>query len=478
MSGSASWGHSFAVAISNITIDNDSRQRGRDFETEDLEKSLKQRGLIQPIVIELIPGGNILQPEKVLYKLIAGERRLTAAKKLGWTSIEAREVSELSQIERELLELEENIKRQDLTWQEITKAVEKVHKLHLAQDSEWTMGETAEVCGLSISTVSLYLRVHAEMDSNVRVAEAGTAREAYNIVTRRDQRAAGAALEELLAPPAPRPLSQIEVPKPGEVELPAASPRPLPPAPLPKAGPPPVEETILHASFLDWASSYSGPRFNFIHCDFPYGIDFAAGPQGQGSEIEVYDDARGVYFTLLDCLLSNLDRLLGVSGHIVFWYSEAHGDATRELFRTKAPTLKLLRHPLVWLKSDNAGIAPDSRRTPRHIYETAMVLVRGDRQLVKVKADAYASPTNKTLHPSTKPEPMLRHFFEMFVDDHTLMLDPTAGSGAALRAAESLKAKSVLGLEIDQQYLAPARKALADERKKRAAAAALPTYGL
>lgn len=465
------WGHSFTVLVDRITIDRDSRQR-REIETEDLEASIKQRGLIQPIIVE---------PDGITdnWKLIAGERRLTAIKNLGLDSIEARSVGDLSQIERELLELEENIKRQDLTWQEITRAVAKVHQLHIQQDPEWSMAESAGVCGLTLSTVSLYLRVFAELDSNVRVAEAGTVREAYNIVTRRDARQHAAALEELIALPPPRPTTSIEKPAPGEIELPEASPRPLPPAPVKPAGPPSVEETIIHADFTKWAPVYSGPRFNFIHCDFPYGIDFAAGPQGIGNELEVYDDSKSVYFSLLHCLLDNLDRLLGVSAHLVFWYSEAHGPATRELFAKRAPTLKLLRHPLIWLKSDNSGIAPDSRRTPRHIYETAMLFVRGERQLVRVKADAYASPTNKTLHPSTKPEPMLRHFFEMFVDDYTLMLDPTAGSGAAIRAAESLKAKQVLGLEIDQQYLLPARRALSDERKKRAAAAIAPVnFGL
>jgi hypothetical protein len=332
------------------------------------------------------------------------------------------------------------------------------------------MGDTAAACGLTISTISLYLRVHAEMGENVRVAEAGTAREAYNIVTRRDARSAGQALEELIAPVA-RPLTQIEVPEPGTIELPAISPRPLAlvPVPVKPPGPLPAAETLLQASFLDWAPQYSGPRFNFIHCDFPYGIDFASGPQGLGSEEAVYNDGKDIYFTLLHCLLDNLDRLLGVSGHIMFWYSEQHGDATRAILRAKAPSLKLLRHPLIWLKSDNAGIAPDSRRGPRHIYETALILSRGDRQIVRVKADGYSAPTNKTLHPSTKPEPMLRFFFEMFVDDYTQMLDPTAGSGAALRAAESLGAKTVLGLEIDSQYIGPARRALEDERKKRKA---------
>lgn len=473
------WANSITLSVDQVWIDRATRQR-REIETEDLEVSIKQRGLIQPIVVERSTG-----PAGENFKLIAGERRLTAVKALGQSLIEAREVSQLTTIERELLELEENIKRQDLTWQEITTAVAKVHQLHQADDPDWTMGETAGVCGLSISTVSLYLRVHAELPSNVRVAEAGSAREAYNIVTRRDARASGAALEELIALPAARAKASPEIMPEEELEesdrpeagagLPPARPQPLPVVPVKPPGPPPVEETLLHASFLDWAPGYTGPRFNFIHCDFPYGIDFAAGPQGQGSEITVYDDQKDVYFKLLHCLLGNIDRLLAVSGHIVFWYSEAHGDATRQAFR-EVPTLKLLRHPLVWLKSDNAGIAPDSRRTPRHIYETALVVSRGDRQLVRVKADGYASPTDKRLHPSTKPEPMLRHFFEMFVDDHTVMLDPTAGSGAALRAAESLKAKSVLGLEIDQQYLIPARKALSDERKKRAAAGM--NYGL
>lgn len=94
---------------------------------------------------------------------------------------------------------------------------------------------------------------------------------------------------------------------------------------------------------------------------------------------------------------------------------------------------------------------------------------RGSRQIVKVKSDAYSAPTDKRLHPSTKPEPMLRHFMEMLVDENTQMLDPTCGSGASVRAAESLGATHVLGLEIDKQYVEPARLALKQARQKRAA---------
>jgi site-specific DNA-methyltransferase (adenine-specific) len=67
--------------------------------------------------------------------------------------------------------------------------------------------------------------------------------------------------------------------------------------------------------------------------------------------------------------------------------------------------------------------------------------------------NSYAAPTaGNKIHPSQKPEPMLRFFLQMLVDETTTMLDPTCGSGAALRAAEDLGAKSVLGLELDPNY--------------------------
>ena len=44
---------------------------------------------------------------------------------------------------------------------------------------------------------------------------------------------------------------------------------------------------------------------------------------------------------------------------------------------------------------------------------------------------------------------MLRHFFEMLVDETSSVFDPTCGSEDGLRAAESLGATRVLGLERD-----------------------------
>jgi DNA modification methylase len=77
------------------------------------------------------------------------------------------------------------------------------------------------------------------------------------------------------------------------------------------------------------------------------------------------------------------------------------------------------------------------------------------------------APTVRDRHMSEKPEPMLRHFFRMLVDDNSLVLDPTCGSGSAIRAAESLGAKIAIGLEINEEYTQRARLALQQAREAR-----------
>lgn len=109
-------------------------------------------------------------------------------------------------------------------------------------------------------------------------------------------------------------------------------------------------------------------------------------------------------------------------------------------------------HPLVWLKSDGTGILPDSNMGPRQIYETAFHCIRGKRPIVRAVSNAVAAPTTKTVHMSEKPVQVLEHFFRMYVDENTRMLDPTCGSANALKAALRHGASGVLGIERDPEF--------------------------
>jgi DNA modification methylase len=125
-------------------------------------------------------------------------------------------------------------------------------------------------------------------------------------------------------------------------------------------------------------------------------------------------------------------------------------------------SLEFYPYPLIWHKSDNSGIVGDSQRWPRHTYEAALLAYRGRRPLVRTVADSYSGPGDRKLHPSCKPEPMLRHFFAALVDENTRFLDPTCGAASSLRAAESLGARpeNVLGLEIEERFVSVGRESL------------------
>lgn len=78
------------------------RRRKKMGNLASLAKSIEARGLLHPIIIR---NGN---------KLVAGERRLEACKRLGWKKIPARRFESLSDDELRAVELEENTERLDL----------------------------------------------------------------------------------------------------------------------------------------------------------------------------------------------------------------------------------------------------------------------------------------------------------------------------------------------------------------------------
>jgi hypothetical protein len=453
------------VACSDIIIARDERQR-RAIDTKGLKESIGKMGVLNPIIVSM---------EGEFIRLVAGERRLTASMELGLTDIPVRFSTDLSAIELQLVEAEENFKRTDLDWQDQVQAVARIHRLYLGLDDEWTQAETAEALSITQGLVSMYLRVQLQLHEE-RIKNAASVREAYNILDRRDGRIAGDALEDLLATPDGNGTgggelvpdgARVMVPggetqSPG-ISIPPANPGPYaPPTTTPPS--PSASETILNTSFLTWVENYSGGKFNLVHCDFPYGIDAFNGPQMMGNEEKAYVDTRDTYVQLLESFCKNLDKFMSLSGHLMFWYSAKHHNLTMETFRALAPSLDFAPFPLIWVKSNNAGIVSEPRHGARHIYETCLFATRGKRPIVRVVSDAYSAPTDVKLHPSTKPEPMLRHFMQMLVDGHTKMFDPTCGSGASIRAAESLGAGQTLGLEIDPAFAGPAQAALKQAR--------------
>jgi ParB family chromosome partitioning protein len=120
-----------------------------------LAESFRQEGLIQPITVrQLLPmAGDREDPG---YELVSGERRLRAAKLLGWTRIEARVISVISEGEVAAKGLIENLQREDLNPIE---EAEGFAKLNTVDPTYWTHERIAQVTGKSRTYITQSLSV-------------------------------------------------------------------------------------------------------------------------------------------------------------------------------------------------------------------------------------------------------------------------------------------------------------------------------
>lgn len=136
-------------------------------EVEDIDKlaaSMERFGQFHPITLE--------SDHKTLNK---GFRRLCAAMVNGWdkiwyTTINREGVDEADLIEEEI---EENIQRQQMTWQEVAKAIAKIDEIRSRKDPTWNREKTADLMNVSRQTVynSIELAKAIEEDPDVASAE-------------------------------------------------------------------------------------------------------------------------------------------------------------------------------------------------------------------------------------------------------------------------------------------------------------------
>jgi len=99
------------------------------FETEELEEDMAQNGMHQPIMVRT-------EPPKGKYELLDGDRRVHAARKLGWTEIEADVRRNVGDEEAMRIVYAVNTQRQDYTIEENARFFKRLHdemKLNYAQ---------------------------------------------------------------------------------------------------------------------------------------------------------------------------------------------------------------------------------------------------------------------------------------------------------------------------------------------------------
>jgi DNA modification methylase len=421
------------IPISNIRVP-ENRQR-REFDPSalmELTESIQEIGLINPLTVRYDPTS-----EGVV--LVAGERRLRAIKDLwgmggtlrcGGEPVEegfvpAISIGDLDPIVAFETELEENIRRTDLSWQEKATAVAGLHELRTLQAQRsgtvQRVADTAtEIHGRSDGSYQDTVKkqiILAEHLDDPDIAGAASAKEAFKILERKEE-------------------SREHAKRAAAIGATFGA----------------HSHKLLLGDCRTWMAQLEPASFDVILTDPPYGMgadDFGDGAGRMvGITHDYKDDVTGFRALMQDCV-QHFDRVAKPAAHLYIccdldqfpWLKETFNAAGWHVFRT----------PLINCKI-NSGRVPLPEHGPRRCYETILYAYRGDRRVTAIFPDVIQSRGDDNLgHGAQKPVELFVDLLRRSVRPGDSVLDPFCGTGTIFPACHELRARAT-GIEREAGY--------------------------
>lgn len=429
---------------------NDSNRIRKDYgDIEELAESIKTLGLLQPIVIRL--DGT----------LIAGGRRLRAMRKLGWVDVPVTYFEVADEVTLRILEVEENVRRKQMTWQERVLAVAMVHErqfiLKVSGGDKWTQDATGELLGMSRANVSYaielatYIRAgDKEIDKCERMWDA------LNLIIKRKAEESNKLLAKMTLPTVDvaaarkmlmeAPLDDTNIftsvggPSSGSVasltddgEMPGAE-------PTGDVILVPLSKMVLHGDCLEVMRQLDPDCIDHIITDPPYAIDMDNIDQkndGKSVESTAAEHEVQPNLNLLDTFVLEAFRTLKPTGFCVMFTDPMTWQYLYE--RCISVGFKVQRWPLVWHKTHRCGNQAASYNFTKD-YEIAIVCRKGNATLLTPQASsvfmgATDEGTRSLQHPFAKPPKLWQWIYSAVAHKGQLVLDPFAGVGSSTLAA-------------------------------------------
>lgn len=405
----------------------------------------------------------VLRSEGNSLVLVAGERRLRVLQEifeLGGSflcngilfeaargEIPYTDVGDLSELEYEELELDENLKRLDLTWQEHAAAVERLHNLRVRQkpkvvelssesdpqDPELnkpvivgtlhTVADTAKELhgrsdGAYLDTTRKEIIVAKHLD-NPLIAKAKSADEAFKILKKEEQRARHAALADTVG-------ATFSVDK----------------------------HQLILGDCLDWmrlcAMGPSSEHFDVICTDPPYGMgadNFGDGGGKMSGISHAYDDSFEGWLALMKEWVPLSFKIAKAQAHAYVFCDIDNFHLLRDMMREAG--WYVFRTPFTVHKL-NSGRVPLPDRGPRRVTEWILYAIKGDKPVTHIYPDLIACQGDPaTFHGAQKPVSLYQALLQRSVKPGDRVFDGFAGTGPIFEAAHTYKCTAV-GVEMEK----------------------------
>lgn len=380
--------------------------------------------------------------------LVSGERRLRSIRDLASAGIAIQcgeqavpldhvpvtDFGELTPRQAEILELHENVKRKDLTWQERVAAEARLHAVRSEEAKEQGKQQTyvataEEILGKPLrgSTEQAYATtqvrqavVLAQHLANPEVAKAPTAKEALKVV----QKLETAAHYQKIA-------KQLGATQTHE------------------------RHVLLRGDARHLLGGLQQEHYDCLLTDPPYGID-AQNFGTQVSRDHNFDDSEGTWLDLMALLAEQAFRVCKSQAHAYVFCDPERFTLLKGFFKDAG--WNVWRTPLIWFK--RSGVLPRPEHGPRRTYEAILYAIKGDKTTTGVYADVIDVPPERTtLHPDQKPVALYADLLKRSVRPGQLVLDPFCGSGTIFVAANQLQLTAT-GIEQEEAAFAVATERL------------------
>lgn len=408
--------------VSEIKITDRQRQ---EYDTESivaLADSIVKLGLIHPIVLktprQLVAGGRRIKAIEWIYLQGSEFRCAGAAVPAG--CIPATFIDEMDPVDVFEVELDENIKRTDLTWQERSKACADLLRLRTMQAERAgspppSIAEVASESHAGLPEYSGDFRASVLISKHLSdpdISSATSTKEALKILkrkeaTRRNTEHAAAIGDSLI-----------------------------------------TSHRLYNKDSIYWMQDQNPDQFDVILTDPPYGIaaDEFSDSGGRAAGAHFYDDSHENWVQCVSALAYEGFRLCKPQAHAYVFCDIEHFIQLRGLFQNSG--WRPFRTPIIWHKPSGMR-APWPEHGPQRKYEVILYANKGNRPVTRLYPDLIAYPPDPNLgHQAQKPVALFQDLLIRSIRPGDAVLDPFCGTGPIFEAAQALKCVAT-GIEID-----------------------------
>lgn len=392
----------------------------------ELSDSISRIGVIHPMVVNLLPSGKA--------SLVAGFCRSKAIEQCWIMGLPVRfageeipsngypciQLKDLDPIDAFEIELEENIRRKDISWQDKAQATTKLLELRTIQaqrksEPPPTVADIAkELRGTSggahdITRKELLVARHLD---NPEVAKATSVDQAFKVLKRQEELKRSEELGKQV----------------GATFSSAA-------------------HALLKGSCLEHMKGMI-ELFDVILTDPPYGIgaDEFSDSGGKTPGEHFYKDDAESFSKLLSASAPLMYQAAKPQAHLYLFCDIEHFLWLRSEFSSAG--WKVFRTPLIW-NNPTAMRLPWIDQGPQRKYQICLYAVKGSKPVNAIAPDLVSYPSDENLnHPAQKPVALYRDLLQRSTRPGDTVLDPFCGSGTIFPAAHSLKCKAT-GIELD-----------------------------